>query len=108
MAILYEILINIPVAGLQLPYQRALWHFTIAEQTVRADLVCKAGYQQRILSQMSEQGTHLLQVLPQNPVSVLFRQSVRKSLPFADTVPIGYIRVTLRPMPALEFMISYS
>ena len=46
MAILYEILINIPVAGLQLPYQRALWHFTIAEQTVRADLVCKAGYQQ--------------------------------------------------------------
>lgn len=46
MAILYEILINIPVAGLQLPYQRALWHFAIAEQTVGADLVCKAGYQQ--------------------------------------------------------------
>ena len=39
MAILYEILINIPVAGLQLPYQRALWHFAIAEQTVRAHLM---------------------------------------------------------------------
>lgn len=39
MAILYEILINIPVAGLQFPYQRTFGYFPVAEQTVWSHLV---------------------------------------------------------------------
>ena len=103
MAILYEILINIPVAGLQFPYQRTFGHFPMTEQTVWSHLVSQTRDQERILSQMPEQCAHLLQILPQNPVSVTFGQFLRKSLPFADTVSIGHIRVTFRSMPALVF-----
>ena len=45
MAILYEIHINIPVAGLQFPYQRTFGHFPVAEQTVWSHLICKTGNQ---------------------------------------------------------------
>lgn len=46
MAILYEILINIPVAGLQFPYQRTFGHFPMTEQTVWSHLVSQTRDQE--------------------------------------------------------------
>ena len=40
-----EFPVNVPVAGFQLPYQRAFGHLSMPEQPVRTDLVGKAAYQ---------------------------------------------------------------
>ena len=100
----YEIRINVPVTGFQFPYQRAFGHPAITEQLIWSHLVCQTCNQKRILSQMSEQCTHFLQVFSQNAVSLTFCQSGRKLFPFSDTVTVCNIRMMFRTMPSFIFL----
>lgn len=105
MAVPYEIRINAPVTGFQFPYQRAFGHPAITEQLIWSHLVCQTCNQKRILSQMSEQYTHFLQVFSQNAVSLTFCQSGRKLFPFSDTVTVCNIRMMFRTMPSFPLLI---
>lgn len=104
------LVVNVPVACLQLLDQLAFGYLPAPQQTVWTDIVGERGKEQTIFPELPEHRAEFPKIFPQERVRLPLRHGACR-IPFArlQPMPVPYIRVVFLRVPAFKvFRASHS